>query len=414
MGTMEEKMGKQNRVLTSGATRRSFLQGLGGTTAGLAYGTSAQFVSAQSRDPIRIGCLNTFTKAAAIYGEATLKGLNLYFEEIGWQIAGRKVEIIKEDDEFNPQAALPKVRKFVESDHVQVICGPLASQNAMAMVDYMTASRVPWLVTGAGATALTGKRIPHMYRATLSNWQVAYPMGSWLYKNVAKGAVITASDILAGHDVADAFKESFVKEGGNIIKEIYPPLGTNDFSAYLSDIRSIMPPAIYSFYAGIDAARFVRQCQQFGLTSKCAMVGFQSVYDNETFSAEGRAALGALSSSIYSDLLDTPENKKFVAAYKKRYNELPGIFAESGYTAARIVDEATRAVGGDIEKQEEFAAAVGRLKIIAPRGPVRFDPVTHQAIQNVYIRKVIEIDDHLGNQVVATIRDVGDNPANAG
>jgi branched-chain amino acid transport system substrate-binding protein len=411
---VEENMARQNPVSTSGATRRSVLQGLAGATAGLAYGTSAPFVSAQSRDPIRIGCLNSFTKAVAIYGEATLKGLNLYFEEKGWQIAGRKVEIIKEDDEFNPQVALQKVRKFVESDRVQVICGPLASQNAMAMVDYMTGSGMPWLVTGAGATALTGKRIPHMYRATLSNWQVAYPMGSWLCKNVAKGAVIAASDFIAGHDVADAFKESFVKEGGNIIKEYYPPVGTNDFSAYLSDIRSIMPPAIYSFYAGIDAARFVRQCQQFGLTNKCTMVGFQSVYDNETFSAEGNSALGALSSSIYSDLLDTPENKKFVAAYKNRYKELPGIFAESGYATAQIIDEAARAVGGDIEKRDEFSAAVGRLKINVPRGPVRFDPVTHQAIQNVYIRKVVEIDGHLGNQVIATIKEVGDKPSNAG
>jgi branched-chain amino acid transport system substrate-binding protein len=409
-------MTRQNPVSTSGTTRRSVLQGLAGATAGLAYGASAQFVSAQSRGPIKIGCLNTFTKAFGIQGEATLKGLNLYFEEIGWQIAGRKIEIIKEDDEFNPQVALQKVRKFVESDHVQVICGPLASQSAMAMVDYMTASRVPWLVNGAGATVLTGKRIPHMYRATLSNWQVAYPMGSWMCKNVAKEAVITASDFIAGHDVANSFKESFVKEGGKIIKEIYPPLGTNDFSAYLSDIRSILPlpPIIYSFYGGIDAARFVRQCQQFGLTDKCTMAGFQSVYDNETFSAEGRAALGGLSSSIYSDLLDTSENKKFVAAYHNRYKEFPGIFAESGYSTARIIDEAIRAVGGDIEKQDEFSAAVGRLKIIVPRGPVRFDPITHQAIQNVYIRKVVEVDGRIDNQVVATVQEVGDNPANAG
>jgi branched-chain amino acid transport system substrate-binding protein len=253
-----------------------------------------------------------------------------------------------------------------------------------------------------------------MYRATLSNWQVAFPMGSWLFKNVAKEAVITASDFIAGHDVADAFKESFVKEGGKVIKEYYPPLGTNDFSAYLSDIRSLMPPAIYSFYSGIDAARFVRQCQQFGLTSKCAMVGFQSVYDNETFSAAGQSALGGLSSSIYSDLLDTPENKKFVAAYKNKYNEFPSIFAESGYSTAKIIDEATRAVGGNIEKQNDFAAAVGRLKLVAPRGPVRFDPVTHQAIQNVYIRKVVEIDGRLGNQVVATVQEVGDKPSNGG
>jgi branched-chain amino acid transport system substrate-binding protein len=397
---------------TGRSTRRRFMQTLAGAAAGLACPAPIASVSAQSRDPIRIACLNTFTRAAAIYGEATLKGLNLYFDEVGWQIAGRKIEIIKEDDEFNPQVAFQKIRKFVESDRVQVLCGPLGSHVAMAMVDYMTTSGVPWLVTGAGATALTGKRIPHMYRVTLTNWQVAFPMGSWLCKNVAKEVVIMASDFLAGHDVADAFKDSFVKAGGKVLKEFYPPVNTNDFSAYLSEIRSLNPPAIYTFYAGIDAARFVKQAQQYGL--KSVMAGFQSVYDNETFPGQGRAAIGALSSSIYSDLLDTPENKKFIDAYRNRYKEIPGIFAESGYTTARIIDEATKAVGGDIEKRAEFAAAVGRLKMMTPRGPVRFDPVTHQAIQNVYIRKVIELDGELRNQVIDTVPEVGDNPANYG
>jgi branched-chain amino acid transport system substrate-binding protein len=409
---MEEEMAAQHP--TGRATRRRFIQGLAGAAAGLACPASITSVSAQSREPIRIGCLNTFTRAAAIYGEATIKGVNLYLDELGGQFAGRKVEIIKEDDEFNPQVAFQKIRKFVESDRVQVLCGPLGSHIAMAMIDYMTTSGVPWLVTGAGATALTGKRIPRMYRVTLTNWQVAFPMGSWLCKNVAKEVVITASDFLAGHDVADAFKESFAKEGGKVLKEFYPPVNTNDFSAYLSEIRSINPPAIYSFYAGSDAARFVKQCQQFGLTGKAAMVGFQSVYDNETFPGQGRAALGALSSSIYSDLLDTPENKKFVEAYRNRYKEVPGIYGEAGYTTARIIDDAVKAVGGDIEKRDEFAAAVGRLKIVTPRGPVRFDPVTHQAIQNVYIRKVVELQGELRNQVIDTVPEVGDNPANYG
>src|SRR5208283_5397351 len=232
---VEENMATQNRNPIRTGTRRSFLHGLAGTTASMAFYSSARIASAQDRGPIKIGCLNTFTKAQAIYGDATLKGLNLYFENVGWQIAGRKVELIKEDDEFNPQVGLEKLRKFIESDHVHVLCGPLGSHIAMAMVDYMTASGVPWLVTGAGSTDLTKKRVPHMYRTTLSNWQVAYPMGGWMCKNIAKKAVITASDFIAGHDVADAFKESFLKEGGEIVKEIYPPLGTNDFSAYISD-----------------------------------------------------------------------------------------------------------------------------------------------------------------------------------
>lgn len=405
-------MEKSRHFTTGHTTRRNFLQGVTAATLGLASGAAPQLAWAKTRGTIKIGCLDTFTKAASIYGNETLDGLKLYFEHMNWHIAGRKVEIIKEDSEFNPQVGLEKVRKLIESDHVQVLCGPLDSAIAMAMAGYMKSSGVPWLVTGAGSTALTKKRIPHMYRTTLSNWQVAYPMGSWLYKHKAKNAAIVAADFVAGHDVARAFKESFVKEGGVILKELYPPLGTNDFSAYISEVLSTKPQAVYTFFAGIDSARFVKQSKQFGLSQKTIMAGFQSVYDSATLPAEGQAALGALSSSIYCDLIDTPENKQFVALYRKRYKTYPGVFSESGYTTGLIIDEAARAVHGDIENANAFSAAVGSLKINAARGPVRFDPITHQAIQNVYIRKVVDSNGHLDNEVVATIPHFGDKPSN--
>jgi branched-chain amino acid transport system substrate-binding protein len=85
---------------------------------------------------------------------------------------------------------------------------------------------------------------------------------------------------------------------------------------------------------------------------------------------------------------------------------------ESGYTSLRVVDDAAKAIGGEIENVPGFLEAVGKIDIVAPRGPLSFDPVTHQAIHNVYVREVTEQDGRLVNKVIATFEKVGDNPAN--
>ncbi len=394
--------------------RRRFIKGLVGGTAALALGGTTRLVGAQSRPPIKIGCLNVFTKSYAGYGETTLNGMNLYFEQVGWQSGGRKIEIIKEDDEMTPQVGLEKVRKFVESDRVHMIAGPLASNVAMAMVDYMKRSECFWLVVGAAATALTWNRMPNMFRTTFSFWQVASPMGIWVYDNVAKEIVLTGSDFVSGHDSLGSFKQSFTARGGKIIKEFYPPLGTTDFSAYLAEIRSINPPATYNFYGGTDSIRFVRQYTQYGLKEKIQLIGFNSLLDNDTLPGQGKTAVGGLTSSIYCDTLNNKENHDFVAAYRKRYKDYPNAFAEAGYTTALIIDEAAKAVGGNVEDKAKFAAAVAAVKINAPRGPMRFDPITHNPIQAIYIRKVVEGDGRIANQPIATIpevRDPGVKPA---
>lgn len=398
----------------SRATRRNVLKGAAAATAGLALAAPFRaFAQGAGAGPIKIGAPNVYTKAGGVFGEAILDNMKMYVAEHGGKIAGRSVEFIKEDDEFNPQVALQKLRKLIESDKVDLIAGPLGSHIAAAMTQYMKRTGVPWVVTGAGSTDLTKSHLPNMFRATLSNWQVASTMGTWASAHVGKTATVIASDYLAGHDIADAFKDFFAKGGGKVVKEIYTPVGTNDFSAYISELGARPTPITYVFYSGSDAVRFVTQFDRFGMKAKSQLVTFQSVLDSDTFLAQGKSALGGLSSSIYCETLDTPENKAYVALFQsKNHGKMPGVFDESGYTVMRIIADAVTAVGGKIEDRPAFLAAVGKTDIRAPRGPVRFDPVTHQAIQNVYIRKVVEIDGGIHNQLVETYPNVGDYPPN--
>ena len=215
--------------------------------------------------------------------------MNLYFDSIGWTIAGRKIEIIKEDDQFNPQVGLQKVKKLVESDKVDLVVGVQASNVALAVLNYMKQQKAFYVVSGAGTDAITWDRYPYLFRTSISTYQLSTPMANYVYDNLGKEIVTTASDYAGGRDVIAQFKGPYVAKGGKVLKEIWPPLGTTDFSPYLTDIKSINPPVTYDFMPGADAVRFIQQYSEFGLKEKMPLTGF-TIIDSQTISALGKAA----------------------------------------------------------------------------------------------------------------------------
>lgn len=138
------------------------------------------------------------------------------------------------------------------------------------------------------------------------------------------------------------------------------------------------------------------------------MAGFAALIDSTSIAAQGRAALGVITSTIYTDTLETPENKRFVADYRAKYKDYPDLFSEYGYTAARVIDAAVKATDGNTADKDKLAQAMAKVAFNAPRGPFRFDPVTHHPIQNVYICEVREVEGRLANKDIAAIKDVRD------
>jgi branched-chain amino acid transport system substrate-binding protein len=397
--------------MRTGLSRRQFLSTSAG--AALAFGASAPAVLAQAK-PIRIGVLNSFSGAIAYAAENNLNAMMLYFDSIGWTVAGRKIELVKEDDQFSAQVGLQKAKKLIEGDNVDLLVGVQASNVALAVLNYMKQRNAFYIVSGAGADAVTWDRYPYLFRTSLSSFQLSDPMAGWVFENLAKEVVTTASDYAGGRDVIAQFKGPFLKRGGKVIKEIFPPLGTTDFSAYLTDIKSISPPATYNFMPGTDALRFMQQYDEFGLKEKTPLTGYALV-DSLTLKALGRAVLGVVTSTIYTDTVDNPESKAFVAAYRSKYNDYPDLFSDYGFVAARVIGEALTAVDGDASDKDKLAEAMIKVAFDAPRGRFRFDPVTHNPIQDVYICKGAELEGgRIGNQVIGVVKNVRDPGAKQG
>lgn len=399
-------MNRNNSHGSVQGSRRKFLVTSGAIGVGAALAGISPAVLAQSRAPLKIGVLNTFSSVFAALGESNLRAMNLYFEQIGGKIAGREIQVIREDDQMNPQVGLEKIRKLVESDKCDLITGIQASNVAMALVPYIRRSKTFTVLSGAGVDELSYIHVPYFFRTSVSTIPLHQDMGTWLYDSGIKEVVCTASDFAGGRNTIQEFKSGFVKmRGGKIIKEIYPPLGTNDFSAYLADIKSIAPPATFNFYAGTDAVRFVKQYAEYGLKKVSELTGSGFMVEGDTLPAQGASALGTLSSLQYAETLDNPANKKFVAAYLAKYKEYPNAYSEYGYVAAEVIHRAIEACGGNTQDKDKLRAAMLQLRLEVPRGPFRFNPVTQSPIQNIYIRKVVEINGRFTNQVIHTIPD---------
>jgi branched-chain amino acid transport system substrate-binding protein len=398
---------KKRNSLASQVSRRTFMKNSAGAGAALASTLAAPHVLAQGNAPVRIGNINSYTGGLAYAGENNLNGMNLYFDSINWTVAGRKIELIKEDDQFNPQIGLQKAKKLVEGDKVDLVVGIQASNVALAVLNYMKQQKAFYVVSGAGTDAITWDRYPYLFRTSVSAYQLSGPMAHYVYDNLGKEIVTTASDYAGGHDVMAQFKGPYVAKGGKVLKEIWPPLGTTDFSAYLTDIKSINPPVTYDFMPGADAVRFIQQYSEFGLKEKMPLTGF-TIIDSQTVSALGKSALGVISALTYTDTVDNPESKDFAAKFRTKYNYAPDLFADYGYVAAKVLSEALKIAHGDASDKDKLAAAMTKVKFNAPRGPFRMDPATHNPIQDIYICQVIDSGSGISTKILSTAKDVQD------
>jgi branched-chain amino acid transport system substrate-binding protein len=364
---------------------------------------------AGAAEPIKIGYLAPYVGVFAKFGSDLRDGFKLYLDEVGNKAAGREIIFIDEDTEGKPEVGLVKTKKLVEKDQVQILAGIISSGVAYAVRDYVTEKRIPLVITNAGATKLTQEqRSPFIFRTSFANGQQDRAGGWYAYAKMgARKVIMIGSDYAAGHEKGDGFKKTFKFMGGEILEEIYPPLGTNDFAPYLAKIANYVGKVdrTWAFFAGSDAIRFVNQYQEYGLKEKLKLFCEEGVTDEANLPSQKDAALGIESYARYCIGYDSAENKRFVSEYRKKYHYDPGSLSEGGYVGAKFIVKALEAVKGNIENQEAFLKALKNVKFEAPRGPVRFDEYQN-VIFNTFIERVEKKDGKYNNVVVDIIPNV--------
>lgn len=361
-------------------------------------------------EDLKVGTVLSFSQVMGVYGNMVLDGMNLAIEEAGGNVAGRKIVIVREDDKNDPKVALQLVRRYVKDEKVDFLVGPIASHVAAAIRDEVHRSKTFLVIANAANEELTRELCsPYLVRTSFSTWQINHPLGEYAAANLGRRAAMVGANYVAGKQMGSAFVEGFTKAGGTIVDEQWPAMGTADFASVLTRLRGLgdKVDVVWTFIPGSGTVNFINQYAQAKL--KPQQVGIQSNADETYFDAMKDNALGVIGSGIYVQSMGTPRNQAFVAAYRKKYNRAPTPIDLAGYDSMRLIIDAVRRLNGKTADKQAVHQAILAAEIDSPRGYFKIDPTTNNAVQNIYITKVVKRPDgSYSHELLKTIEKVRD------
>jgi len=342
---------------------------------------------ASAQQKIKVGLMLPYSGTYAALGNAITNGFKLAINEAGGKFSGREIEYFSVDDESEPAKAPDNVNKLIKRDNVDVVVGTVHSGVAIAMAKAARDNNALLIIPNAGADEITGPMCaPNIFRTSFSNSQPARAMGKVAAEKGHKTAVTLTWKYAAGEQSTGGFKEMFEKGGGKVVKEMTLPFPNVEFQPFLTEIASLKPDAVYVFFAGAGAVKFVKDYAAAGLKDKIPLYGPGFLTDG-TLEAQGDAAQGLLTTLHYADALDNSKNNAFRAAYKAAYKTEPDVYAMQGYDAGQLLTAGLKAVNGDTSKRDALIKAMESAKIDSPRGPFALSKA-HNPVQDFYLRKV--------------------------
>jgi branched-chain amino acid transport system substrate-binding protein len=337
--------------------------------------------------PIKIGLMLPATGTFAALGDMIEKGFRLYVQEQGGKLAGRELQYFKVDDESDPSKATDNVGKLIKRDQVDVLVGTVHSGVALAMAKAARDNNMLLVIPNAGAGDITGPLCsPNIVRSSFSNWQPGYAMGVVAGQKGVKRAITITWNYAAGAETVKGFTEGLEKGGGKVIKDLNLPFPGVEFQALLTEIAAQKPDAVYAFFAGGAAVKFVKDYDGAGLRKAIPLYGPGFLTDG-TIEAQGAAAQGLLTASNYADNLETPRNNAFRKNFALAYKANADVYAVQGYDAAQILAAGLNAVKGDLTRRDELTAAMRKVVVDSPRGKFTISPAGNP-VQDFYLREV--------------------------
>ena len=324
-----------------------------------------------------------------------VKGFDLAMALANYEIAGRKVEIIVEDDGAKAEVSVDKARKLIEKDKVDMIVGPTMGGLQMAVSTYMNKVGIPNIHTNPSPYGIIAQK--HQWTIQIGGASAQIPSCGGRYaveKLGVKRAIVIGEDTAPGRDYVGGFLAGFKSAGGTVIQEQWTPLGCSDYAPYFAAARPADACIVWT--SGGDSIKFLNQYHEFGMWEKMRLLpAYQGAIIESFILAKlqpkaAEALIGLVSSIQYSPFFDNDVNKKFVEAYQKKYNRSPDNAESSAYCAALVIKAALEATGGDTTPQKLMAAMLATA-ITTTEGPVRFDKEKKSAIKNVAISKLEKV-----------------------
>ncbi len=367
-------------------------------------GTAGGTASATS---IKIGILSTCQGPFAVFYPETTAGARTALIQLaggkpagtsarspvtGAQIGGHPVQLVFGCSNAQPDVALKEARRLVEQVGVDILLGPLSGDEGIAVANYSKKQPKTTFVNGTSAAQDTTLHVrsPNFFRFTTDGAQWMAGLGTYAYKTLHwKNAVVIGDDYSFPYTQAAGFVAEFCSLGGNIVKRIWPPLGTKDYSGFITQIPRSGVDGFMMAVGGTGTVAFVKDFE--GLAGNVAkkMVGGSVTIDPTALSALGDRINGVVAGEPIPPDSKSAAWLKYANAVTKYY---PKVSPQSLFTAG-YYDEMTgivlglKAVNGDLsDGGAKFRSALAKVSFQSPHGSVKLDANRNAIADNFVVQ----------------------------
>ncbi len=369
----------------------------------LTLSNQAKAQSGPASAAIKIGVVTPLSGTYAGIGQQVKWGLDLAAAQINATggVAGRKLELIYEDEEANPAVATQKAEKLFQLSKVDFLTGTVNSGSTLAVGQVAERNNKLIATTVSFSDAITGEKCsPNVFRVNARAGMQSAALADWMAKDKPQANVFyLGPDYEMGRSTVAAFKAAAEAKGSKTVGEVYAPLDNKDYSPFFGQMRSSKPTVIYTSVAGNDTVRLVNQISEFGLTKNVQVVGASGTVTSQNLAAIGNAADGFVTGVGYSPNIDSADNKKFVAEFEAAYKTKPDLYGADSYSVLFFYKAAVeKAKSVDTDKVRD---AMRGISWATPQGMKTLRAGDHQAMQDMYAVRVTQGEFKIVGKVAA-------------
>ncbi len=339
--------------------------------------------TAKNADIIKIGEVGSLTGSAAPLGKSGSKGIKLAVDELNAAggIAGKKVQLFTIDSGSVPEQAKMAATKLIKENEVIAILGENASSLSLAMAPVAQANQTP-MISPASTNPKVTEAGNYVFRVCFIDPFQGEVMAKFAKDTLKakKVAILTDGKLEYSKGLAEFFRKTFTKDGGQVVFEQSFNSGDTNFKNQLTAIKSLptdkSPDAIFIPSYPVEAAYIAKQAREIGIT--IPLLGGDG-WDSSDFSKIAGGVSNAYFSNHYAVEDKSPANQAFVTKFKKAYGELPDGSAAMGYDATMVLADAIKRakslsqvdIGSAIAVTKDFQGVTGKITLDSHRNAIK-------------------------------------------
>jgi branched-chain amino acid transport system substrate-binding protein len=325
---------------------------------------------------IKVGQYASLTGSEAAFGRSSDEGTQVAIEEVNKAggVLGKQIELITEDNRTQAGESATIVKKFISRDQVVAVLGEVATGRSLEAAPICQAAGVP-MITPSSTNPRVTEFGDYIFRVCFTDPFQGRVLAGFAFNTLKARKVAILSDVSSAYSVglSQLFKEPFLAMGGQVVSEQKYASRDKDFKAQLTAIKASEPDAICVPGYYTEAGLIIRQARDLGIT--IPIFGGDGWEAPELIEIAGGDALkNTFYSTHFSPVQDSPAVKKFVAAYRAKFNKTPDAMAALGYDSAIALAEAIKKAGStdgtklrDALAATDFVGATGHTKLDAKR-----------------------------------------------